>query len=241
MTGCWFTYGRDALPLIQSVKAFRKAGGTNVAIFDDGASPLPDETIRAINPDLRRTTTFNRRGNLRGWDWVFGQLECLEGAARAFDADEVIKIDSDTLVLDLDWIAHGSPLCGFHITGNPYVFGMAYMIAMTAIWDIRRELEDGYHIPDAKVEEDTVITTEALALYGRQVRRINWNRGLAGGWDYGKSPLEKYFGCSVVTFGNRKHINGCGCEDEKREAMAMEMARFIKGRNVKGDSTTPAP
>ena len=227
MNAAFFTYAKDALPLVQSVGAFRDAGGENVAIFDDAANPLPNSFIKEIAPDLYEQTTFERRGNLIGWPCVFGILDCLEQACESFRAERILKIDSDTMVLDFGWVDINAPMTGFHITGEPYLRGMAYHLALTAIWDIRRELNAGYRIKSAKVEEDTTITTEALALYGSAVRRVNWNHGRAGGWDYsGKTPVEKFLACDVVTFGNRRRITGCGCEDEKRERMALEMARF---------------
>lgn len=229
MTSCFFTYSKDALAIVQAVGAFRDAGGKNVAIFDDAADPLPDHFVKSISPDLYEQTTFLRRGNLLGWPCIFGMLDCMERACDTFGSDGTLKIDSDTIVSGLGWIDTNAPMTGFHITGEPYIRGMAYHLALTAIHDIRKELAAGFRIESAKVEEDTTITTEALALYGPAVRRINWNDGLAGGWDYtGQTPVDKYLGCDVVTFGNRRRITGCGCDGEKRERVAVEMAKFRK-------------
>lgn len=233
MTACFFTFGPDALALVEAVTAFRSAGGKNVAIFDDGMNPLPDSIVETIAPEMRIKTDFKRLNNLLGWPCIFGELDCMELACDRFETDRVLKIDSDTLVLNLEWIDSQSPLCGFHITGEPYIRGMAYSITRECIQGVRKALNDGWRTNSSKVEEDTVITTEALALHGPAVRRINWKEGLAGGWDFGKTPVEKYLKCAVVTFGNRKQIN-CSCNNEKRERVALEMAKFRKLTSTAG-------
>ena len=227
MTACFFTFGPDAQPLVEAVAAFRAAGGKNVAIFDDGANPLPDLILAKIRPEMRVPTNFKRLNNLLGWPCIFGELDCMELACDRFETDRVLKIDSDTMVLNLEWVDQQAPLCGFHITGEPYIRGMAYSITRDCIQGVRKALRAGWLTDANKVEEDTVITTEALALYGPAVRRISWGEGLAGGWDFGKTPIEKYLKCAVVTFGNRRQIK-CRCQDEKRERVALEMARFRK-------------
>lgn len=233
MNACFFTFGPDALALVESVVAFRQAGGKNVAIFDDAENPIPEAVINHIAPEMREQTTFKRRNNLLGWPCLLGQLDCMEKAAATFGVNSILKIDSDTIVLNLGWVHPKAPLCGFHITGNPYIFGMCYILSVPAIQRIRHAIEQGHKIADAKVEEDTVITTEALALYGPSVRRINWSEGMAGGWDYtGKTPIEKYLKCAVVTFGNRRQISNCSCHNERRERVALEMARFRKRLDV---------
>lgn len=238
MTGVWFTFGPDGPALIESVAAFRDSGGRFVSLFDDASNPLPNEIIEAIRPDLRETTTWPRCGNLRGWPCVLGELDCMEKAAAKSGASEVLKIDSDTLVFDFDWIDRKAPMSGFVAGHGFHLYGMAYHLRLDALREVRASMLGRFRNENRELNEDRAISCEAFALYGPLIRAITWDKKLAGGWQFGTVPEEKYHGCAVVTFGNRKKIQVICSKEEKRLIVAREMAGFRSRRITRMRQTT---
>lgn len=226
MIGVWFTYGPDGPALLESIDSFRAAGGSHVAIFDEVRDPISADTLAAIQPDLRQSTTYKRGGNLRGWENVLGQLDCMERACLHFNGSGALKIDSDTLVLDLDWIHEDAPMSGFMAGGEAFLFGLAYHLRLDAIRTIRASMLGRYRSDKDPVAEDRTISTEAMWLWGQQVNVIGWNQKRAGGWDYGRTPPERYQNCAAITFGNRSMIPGPGSPCDKRELVAVAMAKY---------------
>lgn len=232
MIGVWFTFGPDGPALIESVAAFRAAGGSRVAIFDEQREPVADGVLDLIRPDLRQKTVWNRGRNLRGWQNVFAELAAMEIAAIELGGEGVVKIDSDTLVLELDWIDPKAPMSGFMAGGEAFLFGLAYHLRVDAIRAIRASMEGRHRNPKEQVAEDRAISCEALWLYGQAVNVNGWQHGKAGGWDYGRTPEEKYQRCAAITFGNRNLIPGPGKPCEKREQVALAMAKYRKRRGL---------
>jgi hypothetical protein len=232
MIGVWFTHGPDGPCLVESVASFRAAGGEHVAVFDEERSPLTEDTLRAISPDLRETTSYPRGKNLRGWENIFGQLDCFDRAASFFGGDGVVKIDSDTLVFDFDWVDARAPMSGFMAGGEAFLFGLAYHIRTSTVATIRDSFTNRYRSDKDPVAEDRTISCEALWRFGQAVRVTGWDERRAGGWSYGKTPVERYANCAVVTFGNRSQIPNCKCDSDRRERMALEMANYRKLRAV---------
>ena len=230
MIGVWFTYGPDGPALLESVASFRDAGGRHVAIFDEARNPISPETLALIAPDYHESTTYKRGGNLRGWENVFGQLDCMERACVHFGEDGALKIDSDTLVFDFDWINPQAPMSGFMAGGEAFLFGLAYHLRLDAIRAIRASMLGRYRSDKDPVAEDRTISTEAMWLWGQGVNVIGWNQKRAGGWDYGRTPPERYAKCAAITFGNRSMIPGEGKSCEKRELVALAMANYRRER-----------
>lgn len=228
MTGVWFSYGPDSPALIESIASFRDAGGKHVAIFDEKRDPIPDAVIELISPDYRESTSYNRGGNLRGWDNLFGQLDAFERAAGIFGSDGVVKIDSDTVICDLDWIDPAAPMSGFMAGAEAYLFGLAYHIRIDAVRAIRDSMQNRYRSSKDKIAEDRGLSCEAFWLFGPSVHVVGWQERRAGGWEYGRTPFRQYRNCAAVTFGNRAMIPGPGKPCEKKEIMAVEMAKFRK-------------
>lgn len=100
-----FTYGGDANEAVACVRCARTAlPGAVVTVVDDANAPVPPESRRALVAygARYRQSSFPRCGNLRGPECVRGIISTLaEGAA---DADIVVKIDSDTALLNGNWI-----------------------------------------------------------------------------------------------------------------------------------------
>lgn len=233
MIGVWFTFGPDGPALVESVAAFRDAGGTKVAIFDDDTNPLADSVVSHIAPDLRERTTWPRGGNLRDWPCILGELDCMERAAGQLGGDAVLKIDSDTLVLSLDWIDPSAPMSGFIAGYGAHIFGMAYHLRVEAVRTVRSSMLGRHRDPDGHLNEDRAISCEAMWRFGPQIHAHTWDAKLAGGWDFGRTPPERYATCQVITFGNRHLLTDIRCPAERRERVAVEMARFRLARAAK--------
>lgn len=127
-----FTYALDAREAIACVRCVRTAlPDAVVTVADDAAFPVPDEVRKTILAygALYRQTGFTRQGNLNGPECIRGIISTLAGGAK--DGDIVVKVDSDTALLDgwwirgmqedgLDWVS-----CG---TGVRRFFGLCYAL-----------------------------------------------------------------------------------------------------------------
>lgn len=76
-------------------------------------------------------TTFPRGGNLNGLACLLGQLNTLHACAG--DAEWVLKVDSDTVVRGLTWLAgRAEPLVGFCAEARA-LYGACYAVRGTSI------------------------------------------------------------------------------------------------------------
>jgi hypothetical protein len=94
----------------------------------DDASDLP----------LPHRTTEPRNGNLRGNRWVLAQLRALRDIA---GADEwILKVDSDTAVLSLEWMKMATPetiMLGADVPKAPgAIYGCCYALRVAAISEL---------------------------------------------------------------------------------------------------------
>lgn len=98
-----FTYEVERLLIPETIKSlnqlFPKYPGFTfrIVLVDDGNNPLPPKLCTRLGVE-RITTTGNRNGNLRSWNWIREQVRVLV----QLDTDIVIKLDPDCLVLDLE-------------------------------------------------------------------------------------------------------------------------------------------
>lgn len=224
--GVWFTYGPDGPCLVESVAAFRDAlPNAIVAIADDAAYPVTRETLSLVAPDIRHTTDFPRRGNLNGWPAVRGILSTIRRLCRETGAEGAIKIDSDTLVMDGRWLDRTAPMCGFLSGQWAYLFGLAYWLRADAAARIEQGIASRWVGENIRVPEDQTISTEAFRAYGPAVLAHSWTAGMSANWQYRDGEDQRCAGKSVVTFGAKRLAPG-KCGDEKREQIALAMAKF---------------
>lgn len=234
MLAIWYTFGPDGPCLIESVAAFRQSAGSlaMVAVVDDATRPLTADCLQSVNPDIYRRTTFPRGGNLRGWPCVLGMLETMSSLCEEAQQPGCLKIDSDTLILGLDWLNTDAPLCGFMAGRNAYAMGMCYWLRAKTVEAIRASFEDRWLQPDWQAPEDQTITSEAIWHHGHACLLHTWGRKIAGGWQYGRTDEARFDPCKVVTFGNRRLIKDCNGRDDARNWAANEMSRYRQRRAV---------
>lgn len=104
----YFTCKRDVNLLTASVKLLKTLyPEVHVHLVVDGYNMFNTRDKASFNGmvDTIRTTTYNRRGNLLGKANHIGQFGVLADIAAEYpDADAIVKVDSDTFVLKLDWL-----------------------------------------------------------------------------------------------------------------------------------------
>lgn len=142
----YFSYRYDAYLLGQSLRALRMlpkrlANKSNIFVYDDAQNALP----YAPNACRYNLTHFNRNGNLNGTECVDGMLFCMLEAARLSGADVVIKIDSDIILNNLNWVKDFNPLqshIGFQIQRQSHVSGCCYSLPSSALVRMLKALKN---------------------------------------------------------------------------------------------------
>lgn len=152
---CIFTYGKDAYLVGQCVTALRRIGATrsNIFVFDDANEPLP----YPIPNTQYKQTHFDRKGNLNGSECADGELLCMLEASKATNAHVVVKVDSDVLVNNLNWILEADFMnshVGFHIGERNHISGCCYSLPCWSIVPLLREIK--------KLPDDTTIGESIL-------------------------------------------------------------------------------
>lgn len=142
----YFSYRYDAYLLGQSLRSLRMlpkrlANKSNIFVYDDAQNALP----YAPNACRYNLTHFNRNGNLNGTECVDGMLFCMLEAAKKTNADVIIKIDSDIIINNMDWVKDFNPLqshIGFQIQGQSHVSGCCYSLPSSALVRMLKALKN---------------------------------------------------------------------------------------------------
>lgn len=126
-----FTHGPDYAKALIATRSLEKLG-VEVWWAVDQADPIePPAHVRV------KRTTFARNGNLNGIDCVIGILQVLRDVGRG--AKWVMKIDSDAMVLSLDFLqARTERLVGMNhapVRGPHALFGFCYALKPEAVGD----------------------------------------------------------------------------------------------------------
>jgi hypothetical protein len=189
-----FTHAPEAPLLARCIASARSGKGAHEASFvvvEDGNSPLPQATRTALlaNGVAVVRTHEPRLGNLRGVRWFAEQMVVMSD--HAGEADIVLKIDPDTLVLSLanvvQPLADDDALAGAG-SGNDelYLYGSCYAF--------RRWIIDFVAAKYARLGEfgqDELRSATALANGGTLARPVNEDVLLSrealafGGLDFG--------------------------------------------------------
>lgn len=227
MIGLFFTFAGDSECLHESVAAFRAVFPSGVvAVCDDALKPITEDVRNAIAPEHYETRQWNSNGNLNGWDTVRGILDFQVRMHQIFDGHKgALKIDCDTLIFDDKWIDEDAPACGIDAGANVMMIGMCRYLRADAASSIKEFIASKFVWEDARVAEDTVISTCAFFLFGQQCKRVNWSEA-AFSYSYIHPSVNEKIR-SVVAFGNRNEIKeGNSCD--KRAIVAMHMANYRK-------------
>lgn len=154
-TFCWFSFRRDASHLLYSVASIRRLyPESQKFVFDDGSYPLPKRAKRVLTSWGVNviTTTFPRKGNLRGWTCAYKIAECYTWLANITGSEIVVKVDSDTIWLKKGWLEKfaesGCVLGGMRSKCRRGVCGVSYALKREGIdllmESYKNELESPY-------------------------------------------------------------------------------------------------
>jgi hypothetical protein len=220
LTAAVFAYVGDALPVIECVRHLTRLG-VRVWVFDDADNRLPGW----VKGDLWRmgaayfATSFDRRGNLNGTECCIGMLS----AMLSTEAETVLKIDADTLLVRPELFAPGNVGCCSTMTARRDAFGACYSInreTIKAALAILRGMPRDPYCP-----EDLTIWS-AIRATGHPFEMIDHHPdggGLAA-VPIG-SPVDRPERFAALTFGNPPK----GGWEDRQIQVTLEMRRFASG------------
>lgn len=241
-----FTHAPEAPLLPRCIATARAGKGNHSASFvvvEDGNSPLPQDTRNVLAADGVQVvrTTETRRGNLRGVRWFAEQMTVMSD--HAGDADLVIKIDPDTLVLSLanavKPLVDDPTLSGAGWgSDDRYVYGPCYAFRRWIIdylaakysetASVRQEelreaaaISNG-SVMDRHVSEDVLVSREALTFGNLDFsqKRTRW------GHDKDSRDMATVrANHDVVLFGNPGPVSHLG--GDTRPVIARAMDSFL--------------
>jgi len=243
--------------VVQCARALARLEGVVHFVIEDAAAPLSREDREALAAVGARVffSRFHRGGNLTGAENLTGQLQFLELAgmvagADGTPADWLLKVDSDTVVQRLDWLAgvdpeqvaavcHEQPHWWFQ--GCCYALSMAWLPQLKALWE---GLEQASETDPRRQElaklgplypED--VTTGWLAVATAGARCVIAVPGFPAGlgiahWMFKRSERDREAELcrpyAVVAFGNRMLLPSQMPEASQRLAAAQAMAFFLE-------------
>lgn len=103
----WFTFRRDSGHLLRSVASVRRLyPASKLVIVDDLNAPLKRQAMLTLRQwgALIAPTRWPRNGNLRGWEVARSMAGVFRWARDLFDAELVVKVDSDAIWLRRGWL-----------------------------------------------------------------------------------------------------------------------------------------
>jgi hypothetical protein len=217
MTAAVFAYAGDALPVIECCLRLMRAG-VRPWVFDDAKASLPG-WVRGSLFQMGAghfLADFDRRGNLNGTECCLGILS----AMLSTEAETVLKIDADTLLVRPEFFAPGNVGCCSTMTARRDAFGACYSLnrdTIKAALAILRGMPRDPYCP-----EDLTIWS-AIRATGHPFEMIDHHPdggGLAA-VPIG-SPVDRPERFAALTFGNPPK----GGWEDRQIQVALEMRRF---------------
>lgn len=108
---CYFSYWKDKDFLNNSLKClyntiekFKGSHEVKVYVFDDGRCDKRLKKKELYGSPTLITTSFDRKGNLNGFDCMDGMFREYKKILEKFDFDYLIKLDSDCVLNSFDYI-----------------------------------------------------------------------------------------------------------------------------------------
>ncbi|MEF2612176.1 MAG: hypothetical protein K1W09_02560 [Akkermansia muciniphila] len=177
-----FTYKEDDQEAVAAARCARMAcPSALVRVLDDCHAPVDAGTVEALEElgAVYDQTSWMRGGNLRGPGAIVGVLRSM--AADASPDDILVKLDSDTALLDGDWLQWMAthPECLWYSSGDDrhLTYGCCYAVRAHVAVHLADILQ-ARHLPDSAPEDLTYALT-MIEEYGREACRIEapWRRG----------------------------------------------------------------
>lgn len=216
-TAVIFTHPPDYVAARYAAECLRRAGARPVLALDEH-----DPHLRVDGIDVIRTS-FPRVGNLNGMDCVRGILQTLD--EQAGTGEYVLKVDSDTLVMSLDWLkGRTETAVGMNeptLEGRRHgraLYGMCYALKVADLPELRaaaryedRHCSEDIRMGELAAEVGTLWTWRNRAK-GTPFAAYSWRRGEPVEW-----WKERY---QALVF-QRTHGNG-------HREVAAKMKEFLE-------------
>lgn len=107
---CYFSYWKDIDFLNESLKVLESTISRHpeyefkIYVFDDGRAEKPIKKKSLHGSPTLITTTFDRKGNLNGFECIDCMFQEYKKIMDKFDFDYLIKLDSDCVINSFDYI-----------------------------------------------------------------------------------------------------------------------------------------
>ena len=204
-----FTFAADA-PLLALAARRIKALDANaiVVAVDDPEHPTPPE-MRA-DGIIYRESDFHRSGNLNGLDCIAGMLAAMAALMDEFDADHIVKIDSDLWANNLTPFLTSTDSDSYDYLATErwhfaqpagYIYRLSRRLCTRLSEEIAARRSLDIFPPDNKYPEDQTIYALALQLRAAAAL-IPFNSGASTGLtDCSPSDLSRAASADVVHCG----------------------------------------
>lgn len=250
LTVVYFSFGPDGPCLLESVKSIRRVYGplTRICIYDEALNPVDQEIIQEIQPYLYEKTTFNRGGNLNGKECILKMLDCMARAAIATDAQTIMKIDCDTVVLR-DWMNHNRrwAMQGVWFKPRAFISGLCYAMDATTPAALIEKTKNR-DLWEGKCPEDATISMLSTIFFPGGVCIFDSAQDapdrIAVGYYYAsQQEWATYNKFKIVSFGNRSTMDPKLTTDQKRHVVGQTMQQFTRYIETAQhpDNTVPPP
>lgn len=142
-----FTYGgdegifRERMEVVEQLRKCFRQHEIHEFIADDANNPFqtPVEDNALIH---YFRTDYDRKGNLNGIGNMLGQLMVMKRIQEEYDLDYIIKVDSDTCILNLNILSAGIDYGGSSETPEyGYGWGNAYFLSRKALSGMFRVID----------------------------------------------------------------------------------------------------
>lgn len=193
-----FTYGGDEeIVKYSSVCAFHNIPNSSVFVIDDANNPVSEETVKFLQERgiYYRKSEFDRKFNLNGKSCILGMLRSMEESYNGDKDGITIKVDSDTLILNPEFIrnlAINSTHAIVCSTRLGYTLsGICYGLKNEIIPSLIKTVEELSTLPEKAPEDVTILGLARIIAYPKDLYQIvpyetdvNIN-GKWTSWNYG--------------------------------------------------------
>lgn len=131
-----FTCKRDESLLPIHYNAIRKVTDAPVCYFVDEQEI---DKMNFPNGSIPFATDFNRKGNLIGLDALKGII-----AAYSYLNTDILKVDTDTVLLSTDWIVRDAAMHGFTPSKTFTIHGSCYYLSKDTINKVKGFIQNFY-------------------------------------------------------------------------------------------------
>lgn len=210
-----FTYHLDYEISYLAYDTLLKAGVDEVVLAYDKSHFKPDKKYNSI------ATTFPRMGNLNGPKFMEGALDLYLEEAKGHE--QILKVDSDTLVFDLEWTKYPETLIGWKYEPHRPFYGLAYALRTEAI-PLIKDILYGSNYPISFAED--IMINDLCKDLGVRSLDFDITKGYCG-WNWvTRHTVEDHNRFSVINVYRPEGFS----EENGRKLVKSKMEQLIAAR-----------